>query len=290
MKLVQKYLVNNRCYTNAIKIEVKGIMVHSTGVSQSDVTSFLTNWNRQDVSKCVHAFVTKDNVIQTLPWGYKGWHAGGSANASYIGFEILEPSGFSYDGGANMVGYDVEKNTPYFNEVYNSAVELCAMLCEKYKLDPIKNIICHSEGAKLGVASSHADVMHWFPKHGKDMDQFRKDVKAQIEKQNQNENPKEDPKEEPNTDSFNEGIRYRVQIGAFSNKAYAMVQQILAKAVGLETVIVKVNEKNVVQAGVFVSKENALRQQKTALNKGFPAAVVRVQKRTESSNTTSKKN
>ena len=37
-------------------------------------------------------------------------------------------------------------------------------------------IICHSEGFKLGIASNHADVLHWFPYFGKDMNQFRKDV------------------------------------------------------------------------------------------------------------------
>jgi len=46
-----------------------------------------------------------------------------------------------------------------------------------------KNIICHSEGYKQGVASNHGDVMHWFPKHGKSMDTFRKDVKALLEKE-----------------------------------------------------------------------------------------------------------
>lgn len=35
-----------------------------------------------------------------------------------------------------------------------------------------EGIICHSEGASLGIASSHSDVMHWFPKHGKSMDTF----------------------------------------------------------------------------------------------------------------------
>ena len=37
-------------------------------------------------------------------------------------------------------------------------------------------MLCHSEACKLGLASNHADVMHWFPKHGKDMNTFRKDV------------------------------------------------------------------------------------------------------------------
>jgi hypothetical protein len=51
-----------------------------------------------------------------------------------------------------------------------------------YSLDPLKDgvLICHSEGHKRGIASNHGDVMHWFPKHGKSMDTFRKDVAAKL--------------------------------------------------------------------------------------------------------------
>lgn len=51
------------------------------------------------------------------------------------------------------------------------AVELCVYLCNMYGLTE-RNIICHSEGARLG-ASGHSDVMHWFPKHGENIDSFR---------------------------------------------------------------------------------------------------------------------
>ena len=37
-----------------------------------------------------------------------------------------------------------------------------------------------SEGHKLGIASNHGDVLHWFPKHGKSMDTFRDEVKALL--------------------------------------------------------------------------------------------------------------
>ena len=63
--------------------------------------------------------------------------------------------------------------------MYREAVELCAYLCMEYGLTE-KNIICHSEGYKLGIASNHTDVMHWFPKHGKNMDMFRSEVKALL--------------------------------------------------------------------------------------------------------------
>ena len=82
----------------------------------------------------------------------------------YIGFEICE------DGLTDRT---------YFNKVYQEAVELCIYLCKQYGLDA-NDIICHSEGHKKGIASNHGDVMHWFPKHGKNMDTFRAAVKAGL--------------------------------------------------------------------------------------------------------------
>src|SRR5690606_29533740 len=103
------------------------------------------------------------------PWNQRGWHAGGSANDTHIGFEICED-------GLTDVGY--------FSKVYQEAVELCAYLCQEYSLKP-ESIICHSEGHKLGIASNHGDVLHWFPKHGKSMDDFRADVKAKLAEGNE---------------------------------------------------------------------------------------------------------
>ena len=177
MQITEHILTNNDCYKAGRTITPKGIMVHSTGVAQPDVNVFLNAWNKPDVEVCVHAFVHRGGVTETLPWNWRGWHAGGKANNTHIGFEILEPAGHTYKGGT-MIGYDVAKNTPYFNQVYATAVELCAHLCQKYGLDPRKDIIDHAEGNKLGLASGHADVGHWFPKHGKSIDTLRADVEA----------------------------------------------------------------------------------------------------------------
>ena len=56
------------------------------------------------------------------------------------------------------------------------------MLCKEYDLDPLADgvVICHAEGHKRGVASNHADVLHWFPKHGKTMEDFRADVAKEM--------------------------------------------------------------------------------------------------------------
>ena len=105
--------------------------------------------------------------MQTLPWNMRGWHCGtgsrGSANNTHISFEICE---------------DSLENSDYLESVYQAAVELTAELCSQYGLDPEADgvVLCHSEGHARGIASNHADVMHWFPKFDKNMDTFRADV------------------------------------------------------------------------------------------------------------------
>lgn len=75
--------------------------------------------------------------------------------------------------------YDTEAATPFFIGCYNNAVTLFAWLYKYLGGNPL-DTICHCEGHTQGVASNHADVMHWFPFHGKNMDNFRQDVQAAV--------------------------------------------------------------------------------------------------------------
>jgi N-acetylmuramoyl-L-alanine amidase len=183
MNITKRFMTKNRCYTNSIKIKPTKLVLHSLGVAQPNANALINSWDNQTTEKCVHAFIMEHEVVQTLPWDYKAWHVGtgskGSYNACAIGVELCEPSGHKYNGGA-MVGYDVAKNKDYFAAVYNNAVELFAYLCKEYGLDPLKDIVCHSEVYALGYGSNHSDVMQWFPKHGKSMDTFRNDVKTEM--------------------------------------------------------------------------------------------------------------
>ena len=187
MEREQQILTHNECYQEKRPLKPKGVMVHSTGVAQPDPMVFVRRWNGPDVQKCVHAFVGQDRVIQTLPWTVRGWHAGTgtsgrSANDTHLAFECCEPAGHTYQGG-EMVGYDVTANQPYFDAIYRNALELTAMLCQMYSLDPLEPgvVICHAEGYDLGNASQHGDVLQWWPKHGVTMDRFREDVARTME-------------------------------------------------------------------------------------------------------------
>lgn len=185
MNLHKLIFTKNACYKKGVKITPKGIMVHSTGANNPWLKRYVgpddgllgtnvygNHWNASGLALCVHAFIgkLKDGSVatyQTLPWDHRGWHCAGDANNTHISFEICE------DGLADAT---------YFKKVYQEAVELTAMLCKEYNLDPLADgvVICHSEGYTRGIASNHGDVMHWFPKHGKSMDTFRKDVHATM--------------------------------------------------------------------------------------------------------------
>ena len=155
-----------------------------------------------------------------------GWHSGSGSlgyaknanNNGYIGFEICE---------------DGLTDASYFSAVYKEAVELCVYLCKQYGLTE-KNIICHSEGYKLGIASNHGDVMHWFPKHGKSMDMFRAEVKRLL-------NVSTAPIKPPETPTVPKKL-YRVQIGAYSVKANAEAMLQKVKAAGFTDAFIKYSE------------------------------------------------
>lgn len=196
MNLHTLLFTENDCYKwnveNNKQMTPKGLFLHSTGVNQTYLKRYVgpddgyvgknrynNHWNQPSSREvCVHGFIGRANngeiaSYQTLPWDFTGWHSGagskGNANfMGYIGVEICE---------------DDLKDATYFNAVYKEAVELFGMLAFKFNIE-VKSpyVICHSEGAKLGIASNHADVMHWFPKHGKSMDTFRADVKAEKER------------------------------------------------------------------------------------------------------------
>lgn len=185
MRLRKQLLTRNQCYITGQALKPQGVMIHSTGANNARVARYVpgdnemgrntggNHWNRPGVEKCVHAFVGKFadgqvGTVQTLPWYYRGWHCAGKGNNTHIGFEICE---------------DGLSDPAYFRAVYQEAAELTAYLCKEYHLDPLADgvVICHKEGYLRGIASNHADVLHWFPKHGKTMDDFRADVARMME-------------------------------------------------------------------------------------------------------------
>lgn len=230
MNLKKLIFTENECYKVGRKIKPKGIMVHSTGANNPylrryvgpddgllGVNQYNNHWNQHRPSGrqvCVHAFIgkLKNGTIatyQTLPWDHRGWHAGGDANNSHIGFEICE---------------DNLSDISYFNAVYKEATELCAYLCKLYDLTE-KDIIGHYEGYQKKIASNHGDPRHWFSRHGKSMDTFRADIKKLLTAPTPSTTPPQK--------------LFRVQVGAYSVKSNADAMLAKVKAAGFTDAFIK---------------------------------------------------
>ena len=189
MKLVESIMTQNPCYTAGRKITVKGLMLHSVGCPQPSASVFIKNWNKSTYNNaCVHGFIDANDgtVYQTLPWNHRGWHGGGSSNNTHIGVEMCEPACIKYVGGATFTCSDKPKAIAAVEQTYKAAVELFAMLCGKYGLDPLADgvIVSHKEGHARGIASNHGDPEHLWTQlsMGYTMDTFRKAVKAEMDK------------------------------------------------------------------------------------------------------------
>ncbi len=191
MKLVQSILTRNPCYTAGRKITVKGLMLHSVGCPQPKASAFISSWNSPSHgSSCVHGFIDGNDgtVYQTLPWNHRGWHCGsgsrGSGNNTHIGIEMCEPACIKYTSGSNFTCSDKAAARAVAKRTYEAAVELFAMLCEKYGLDPLAGgiIVSHREGHSRGIASNHGDPEHLWNGLGMGytMDGFRRAVKAAM--------------------------------------------------------------------------------------------------------------
>lgn len=192
MKLVQSILTKNPCYTAGRKITVKGLMLHSVGCPQPKASVFINSWNSPSYNNaCVHGFIDGNDgtVYQTLPWNHRGWHCGsgskGSGNNTHIGVEMCEPVCIKYTGGSSFTCSDKTTAKAVAKRTYEAAVELFAMLCKQYNLNPTADgvIISHKEGHSRGIASNHGDPEHLWNGLGMGytMDGFRKAVKAKMD-------------------------------------------------------------------------------------------------------------
>lgn len=186
------FATKNLCYIKGVRQTPRRLVLHSTGANNPRLGRYCRSDNgainaqigivqtdqHMNTSTpggrkvCPHGFIGLDasgsvEYCQILPYTIRGWHVGSDkGNSGSIGIEICE---------------DGLTDRSYFTMCYEVAVDVFAGLCKKYKIDPLNGIYCHAEMHRLGMGSNHGDVEHWFPKHGKSMDDFRRDVKGRID-------------------------------------------------------------------------------------------------------------
>lgn len=197
MNVLTRYLEHNPCFQANVRVADNryrmfqnrgplGLMLHSVGCSQPSAQVFYNGWNKESYDRaCVHAFIDANtgDIWQTLPWNYRGWHCGGSANDTHAGIEMCETDAICYTGANHFTIIDRTKAVEDCVRAYNAAVELFAHLCVLYDLNPDTCILSHKEGAAKGIASNHGDPEHYWQGLGMNytMNTFRTAVKQKIE-------------------------------------------------------------------------------------------------------------
>lgn len=194
MKIIESMLTKNPYYKLWKKITVGGLMLHSVGCPQPSAMVFIKQWNLSSFTRaCIHAFIDGNtgDVYQTLPWDHRAPHCGsgkkGSGNNTHIGVEMCEPACIKYIGGSKFTCSNVSEAKAVVKRTYESAVELFAMLCKQYNLDPLADgvIISHKEGHARGIAGNHGDPEHLWNQLGMGytMDTFRQAVKDAMKEE-----------------------------------------------------------------------------------------------------------
>ena len=99
--------------------------------------------------------------------------------------EMCEPASIRYTSGSGFTVSNKAEAQACVKRTYEAAVELFAMLCKKYGLNPMKDICSHKEGHAKGIASNHGDPEHLWKGVGLNytMDTFRQAVKAKMDGQ-----------------------------------------------------------------------------------------------------------
>lgn len=216
MNLYTCMQTNSKCYKQTRRgCTPVGILWHSTGANNPYIKRYVqpmetdknydadiaklgkntyrNDWNHLQTSAGVNAFIGKfaDGTIgtcQALPWDFGPWGSGsgrnGTLNYSYVSNKYVSWIQFE-------ICEDGLVDKKYAQQVYDEAVELTAYLCKKFNIDPngtftkngikIPTITCHNDASKLGLATSHSDINHWFPKIlGKDMNDVRREVAKKL--------------------------------------------------------------------------------------------------------------
>lgn len=307
-KPIQCMMKNSTCYKNSRTMEIKGILIHSTGCNNTNIKRYVqpcdndknyaqlikligknaskNDWNHIYKEAGLNAWIGKlaDGTVatvQTMPWDMRPWGCGsgskGSCNNGWVQFEICE---------------DTLADKAYFTKCYNEMIELLAYLCKKYNLNPkgsatmngikVPVILGHSDSHRLGLGSNHGDPWHWFNKYGKTLAVVQQDVynklHGTVEPKKEEPKKTEPKKETPNVikdwqkAAIADGYKFP-KYGA--DGKWGTESEAVAKKAVLKKVLVFNKNKNlvkIVQAKVGVAADGKF-------GAGTKEAVIKFQKK-----------
>lgn len=216
MNLIKCYQTNSSWYKGTRRNSTPvGILWHDTGAGnptlkryvqplETDanyqemlallgVNKYKNDWNHIKHEAGLNAWIGQlaDGSVATIQagdWTMTPWGCGGGSLGSCNGY--IKKDGKTTYVNQHWVQFEIcddkYQDRDYFDKVYQEAVELTAMICKQYNIDPkgyvmyngvqVPTILCHADSYKLKLGSNHGDIYGWLNKMGKTMDDVRNDV------------------------------------------------------------------------------------------------------------------
>lgn len=164
--MYRKMLIkNNRPGTS---LKASGIVLHETANPGATAKNHFDYWNKQHRGSSCHLVVDWNEAIQLIPYNEVSWHAGKTANETFIGVEMCRPK-----------KHDESK----FNKVWDLSVKLFAeIFIEQLGLTVVtkENLMSHDEVSKKWKETNHTDPVGYFAEYGRTVDGFRNAVQDKI--------------------------------------------------------------------------------------------------------------
>jgi len=179
------------------KISPEGVMIRSYNTPYDKLKESYNVRTEASATPSVHTCVDQDQVYVCLPFNTRGWHCGGTCNNTHLTIMMIEPDNLAYNKTRSEIITDKTSLTDLqkksYNKTYNTAVWLTAYFVRKFgmNLNDKLTVVGHCEAynmtpeenrqiRKLRLASNMSTPNHVFPLFDLSMDQFREDVKNQV--------------------------------------------------------------------------------------------------------------
>jgi N-acetylmuramoyl-L-alanine amidase len=129
--------------------DVRSIIVHWPGGTRAPKLDALWTWINRESTNSYHFLVSKDKIIQTRDLELRAIHCGHRTYTNkainYFGDNVCSPSDSPNNYTIGVCLLHDRRDGSYETDTLESAIDLLALLCIEYKLEPTTDILRHSD-------------------------------------------------------------------------------------------------------------------------------------------------
>lgn len=146
MEIIQHFLEKHPCYQFNLSASDKdkyatfqnngprGVILYL--FQESSIDYYIRERNQEKYTNCPHCILKVDSeeIVQLLPWNYRGWHSPFPYNDTHIGVLVPLPEGTQLIKG-NFQIEDLERAKKSINKIFRLLLFLLKFLSKQYQMN-----------------------------------------------------------------------------------------------------------------------------------------------------------